>query len=103
MRYVFQKASAAQAAAPAKDRNPEFKDNEFYKTDSQKDRILSWLAKGNTLTGLEALSLFDCWALSQRVKNLRDEGNRITTEYIKTGTNKRIARYSLQNPIENEG
>lgn len=65
-------------------------------TESQNKQILDYLKSGKSLTPLEALSLFDCWALSSRIANLKQEGYDIVTEMIndeKTG--KRYAKYHL--------
>lgn len=62
---------------------------------SQNQRILNYLKKGKTLTPLQALRLFDCWALSSRISNLKDEGHNIKTEIIRT-KDKHFARYSLE-------
>lgn len=70
--------------------------------DTQKSRILSWLLAGNSITGLDALYLYDCWALAQRIADLRSDGYQIVSENIKTPSGKRIARYSLQKPSTDE-
>lgn len=62
---------------------------------SQNQRILNYLKKGKSLTPLQALRLFDCWALSSRISNLKDEGHNIKTEIIRT-KDKHFARYSLE-------
>lgn len=62
---------------------------------SQNQRILNYLKKGKSLTPLQALRLFDCWALSSRISNLKDEGHKIKTEIIRT-KDKHFARYSLE-------
>ena len=97
MRYIYQKTGPAlREAEPAKDRNPEHKDNEFYKIDSQKNRILTWLLDGNTLTAIQALTLFDCWSLAQRIADLRKDGNQIVSQIILARSGKRIAEYSTK-------
>jgi hypothetical protein len=45
---------------------------------SQCSKILAHLQEGKTLTGMDALTLFGCWALAQRVKELRDDGHPIS-------------------------
>jgi hypothetical protein len=59
-------------------------------------KILAHLQEGKTLTGMVALNLFGCWALAQRIKNLRDDGYPIKTTMVKTPTGKHIAEYSLE-------
>lgn len=62
---------------------------------SQKQRILTYLYSGRTLTSLQALKKFNCWRLSGRIAELRDAGIWVKTEMILTKTGKNIARYSL--------
>ena len=62
---------------------------------SQNNLILKHLKKGKTLTPLQALRLFDCWALSSRISNLKADGHNIKTEMI-TNKGKTFARYSLE-------
>ena len=65
------------------------------KPDSQNTRILKYLQSGKTLTGMEALKMFNCFSLSQRIQNLRDKGNVIDTVMITTEDKKRIAAYEM--------
>ena len=69
--------------------------------ESQKDQIFKYLFSGKKLTALEALNLFGCWSLAQRIFNLKSEGVDIITERIKTSTGKFIAQYSIQKFITN--
>jgi hypothetical protein len=62
---------------------------------TQKEKILTWLKSGKTLTQLQALKRFQCQALSSRINNLRDDGHKIHTEMIETVTGKWVAQYSL--------
>jgi len=62
---------------------------------SQNNLILKHLKKGKTLTPLQALRLFDCWALSSRISNLKSEGHKIKTEMV-TKNGKTFARYSFE-------
>lgn len=62
----------------------------------QTELILNHLLKGNTLTILQSLALFDCVALSQACGYLRlKKGYPIVSEMITTNSGKRIARYSM--------
>lgn len=63
------------------------------KAKSQNLCILGYLSSGKTLTPLQALNKFDCWALSSRVSELNKQGHRIKSELVKVG-NKVVARYS---------
>ena len=62
---------------------------------SQSEQILSYLQSGCTLTELEALNLFSCMALAQRIYDLRRRGHPIISTPITTQSGKRIAQYSL--------
>lgn len=63
--------------------------------DPQKLVILRYLAQGNTLTVAEALTKFGCYALSQRVGDIRREGWPVVSEMVEVKSGKRVARYSL--------
>lgn len=65
---------------------------------SQNHLILNHLKNGNTLTSLEALSLFNCLRLGARIMDLRNQGYNIITETVHAN-NKHFARYRLQNPF----
>lgn len=64
------------------------------KTESQEKQIINHLRQGKTLTALEALNLFNCWSLSQRITRLRRNWP-IHTKMITTQSGKRIAEYEL--------
>ena len=62
---------------------------------SQNQIIKEHLEKGKTLTALEALAKYDCFRLSARIANLRDQGLNIKTEMIETKSGKKVAQYKL--------
>jgi len=62
---------------------------------SQGEEILGYLQRGNTLTALEALSLFGCNRLAARINELKNKGHDIGKETVKTPRGARIASYSL--------
>ena len=62
---------------------------------TQKEQIIKHLEKGKSLTPLKALDKFDCFRLSGRIYELREDGWEINTEMINLKSGKRIARYSL--------
>ena len=64
--------------------------------DSQKERILTHLQQGKSITPIEALSMFDCFRLGARIADLRKEGYDIKTTILNRGV-KRFASYSLSN------
>ena len=61
---------------------------------TQSERILKYLNKGGSLTVLKALKLFGCYALSQRVGELRREGFPIGTRMVKLRNGKWVAKYT---------
>jgi hypothetical protein len=63
---------------------------------SQSDMILNHLRSGGTLTVLEALDLFGCYALSQRVTDLKRAGNPIRSERVELPNGKKVSRYSME-------
>lgn len=63
---------------------------------SQKEQILRFLQNGGKITHIEALNLFGCFSLAQRIKNLKDEGHAINSEMVTLKNKKRIALYTLK-------
>jgi hypothetical protein len=64
-------------------------------SDSQCMQILRHLAQGYTITPIEALEKFQCFALSQRITDLKKQRWPITTEMIRLKSGKRVAMYRL--------
>jgi hypothetical protein len=52
------------------------------------------MAKGHTLTALEALQMMGVFRLAARIEDLRRKGHNIVTEEVTEG-NKTFARYHL--------
>ena len=50
---------------------------------SQKDAILEYLEEGNSITKLDALSLFGCSRLAARICDLRKDGWAIRSKMVK--------------------
>jgi hypothetical protein len=69
------------------------------KEGSQNARILGYLAHGKTLTPISALRLFDCWALSSRVSELRRRGHKIKRQMVDLSSGKSVAQYSLKRAV----
>lgn len=62
---------------------------------SQNERILEYMLKGGSLTPLQALKRFNCWALSSRISDLRRLGKyNIKSELVKRN-GKYVSRYSI--------
>jgi len=62
---------------------------------SQKQSILAYLKKAKKgITPIQALSKFDCMCLSERIRDLRNDGHKIDTIMVESN-NKKFARYVL--------
>lgn len=65
-------------------------------SNTQRERILSHLQSGKTITAIEALEQFGCFRLSARIKELKNMGYCIVTKMILTKhSKKRVAEYKL--------
>jgi len=63
---------------------------------TQKQQIKEFLKTGKSLTGFEALSLFNCFRLPARILELKQEGLNVHREMVLTPrSKKRIAKYYL--------
>ena len=54
------------------------------KSMNQKSMILAHLKSFGHIEPMTALNLYGCFALAQRIKDLRNEGHNIVTEMIQT-------------------
>lgn len=68
---------------------------------TQKSLILAHLQRFGSIEPLTALREYGCYALAQRIKNLRDEGHNIVTEMTSsvsriTGNPVHFANYILK-------
>lgn len=64
---------------------------------SQTDAILQYLAQGNTITPMEALSLFGSFRLSERVREIEAIGIPIIHAPVQVGE-KRVMSYKMAVP-----
>lgn len=62
---------------------------------TQRESIKQFLLAGNTITPLEALSLFGAYRLAAHVEVLRDRGYNIVTTMNTDHTGRRYARYHI--------
>lgn len=69
--------------------------NEANVRKSQEKRVLAYLKDGYTITQLEALQMFGCMRLSDRIFTLRNKGYNITTKMVVTNTGKKVGQYKL--------
>jgi hypothetical protein len=68
---------------------------------SQKQLVLEYLEKGNTITPIEALNMFGTFRLASRINELRDEGHSIKTIRHITHSGKSVAMYHMTNiPVQ---
>lgn len=67
---------------------------------SQRLEILRYLAMGYSLTPLEALEKFQCFALSQRIGELKKRGWPISSRMVTLKSGKKVACYDLKPPTE---
>ncbi len=67
---------------------------------SQSTDILTYLEQGNHLTPLEALQMFGCLSLSQRITGLRKQGHDIVTLPYHTQSGKRVGMYVLASVLK---
>lgn len=61
---------------------------------TQNEMILAHLKKGQPLTSLEALNLFNCFRLPSRIHNLKMEGHNIMSQLVERN-GKFVAKYFI--------
>ena len=62
---------------------------------SQCDDILAHLKTG-PISAMEALSLYGCFRLAARIKDLREQGYEIETQDLELPSGKTVAQYFLK-------
>lgn len=67
---------------------------------TQHDTLLAALRRGESLTVAEALSKYGCYALSQRMGELRRAHPEIERDWYDTPTGKRVRRYFIRGQLE---
>lgn len=65
------------------------------KTESQTLAIQRWLARGHSLTPLEALQRFNCLRLGARCWDLKQAGWPVISKLVEVGKGRRVAEYSF--------
>ena len=63
--------------------------------ESQCNQIAQWLHEGKTITQMEALDLCGCFRLASRIHDLRERGENIVVNRVKTANGKSVAQYHL--------
>jgi len=66
---------------------------------SQKSKILEYLKAGNSITTAGAVSLFQCYRLSERIREIKKDGYLIGHERETTTGGASIIRYSYQGHV----
>ena len=67
--------------------------------ETQRDSILQHLKRGDSITPIQALELYGCFALSQRIGELKRLGNDIETTIVRNGR-KQHASYRMRGQLE---
>ena len=65
-------------------------------TESQEQKILSYLQSGLSITQYQALTKFDCFRLSARIHRLKSKGYNIEKRMRELSNGKRVAMYYLE-------
>ncbi len=69
----------------------------------QNRAILLYLESGGSLSTIDALEKFGSFRLSARIKDLRDLGHNIQTDWFTTPNGKKVARYFIPEKIQKQG
>ena len=69
----------------------------------QNRAILLYLESGGSLSTIDALEKFGSFRLSARIKDLRDQGHNIQTDWFTTPNGKKVARYFIPEKIQKQG
>ena len=64
-------------------------------TTSQSAKVLYHLQNYGSLTAIQALELFACFRLADRINDLKEAGHNIQTEIVTEENGKKYAVYSL--------
>ena len=68
---------------------------------SQKELLIEYLKAGNTITGLEALNLFNVYGgFRARISEIIKDGYNIKSKFIKTNSGKSIKQYWIESQIK---
>lgn len=62
----------------------------------QNAKILAYLQNGGRITSLSALDNFGCLRLSARIKDLRDRGHDIQSQFITVPSGKKVKQYFME-------
>lgn len=62
---------------------------------SQKERMIQDMRKGHGVTPLDALTLYGCLSLSQRISELRKDGFIFIEQWVALPNQKRVKKFYL--------
>ena len=62
---------------------------------SQNSQILDHMKKGKAITSLDALTRFQCIHLPRRIKDLREAGHNIVSDWKDLPNGKRVKEYRI--------
>ena len=63
---------------------------------NQKEQILYYMKRGNSITPIDALNKYGCFRLSAVIYDLKKEGYNIQTTMVNNPNGKKFAKYTLQ-------
>jgi hypothetical protein len=66
------------------------------KTQSQRAAILGALLEGYTINPQQALTLYGCFRLAARIRDIRDDGYEVKTTMTDAGDGTKYATYSIE-------
>ena len=69
---------------------------------TQANKVLAYMMQGKRITPIEALNLFGSMRLSAIIFALRERGYIIQTERVRTGTNKWVSSYWINEEDMNQ-
>ena len=62
-------------------------------TESQNKKIKAWLQEGHTITAITALEIFKCFRLAARIRDLKQSGVPIDSQFIEVESGKKVKEY----------
>ena len=62
----------------------------------QNEQIADHLLKGNKITSIEALDLFQCFRCASRISELKNKGFIISDKTVETTTGKHVSQYWME-------
>jgi hypothetical protein len=60
---------------------------------TQADQILAHMQSGKTITSFQSFRLFDCTRLPDRIRDLRERGIEVQSQWLKLPSGRRCCQY----------